>query len=199
MSSNLVDGLLVVTESVPTDSTSHVTRNYDTTTEHGYSDYISTTLGERQESRTIQMLNKDLKTKHTTDVSIDETSTISMISAELEEVEDGKGYAKSTTEEIMVSTLYAPISTETAVYETDKTGTYTNHYNLKNSFENQQETKNANEDMHGDKYSMKEESITKKTEVFEYSTTEIVKGITDEGSLGPETESTTLGKFESDF
>ena len=183
MGSTLVDGILVLTESVPTDSTSRITRNFDTTTEHGYSDDVATTLGERQESRTIKMLNKDLKTEHTTDVSIDETSAISMISAELEEVEDGTEYAKSTTEEIMVSTVYAPISTKTAVYETVKTGTYTNHY----TFENEQATKNANEDIHGDKYSMEDEN----------STTEIVTRITDEGLSGLEMESTTLGKSGS--
>ena len=81
MSSNLADGILVVTESVPTDSTSRVTRNFDTTT-----DDIATTLGETQESRTLEMLNKDSRTEQKTYLSIDETSTISMISAELEEV-----------------------------------------------------------------------------------------------------------------
>ena len=104
------------------------------------------------------MQNKDSKTEHTANVSIDETSTIRMISAELEEVEDVTEYAKSTTEEIMLSNT--PISTETAVYETTKTGTYTHLYTSEENLENQQGTKNTNEDIHNDEYSLEDENTT---------------------------------------
>ena len=98
---------------------------------------------------------------------------------------------------LTASTLNTQISTETAVYETGSTGTYTNNYTSEKTLANQHATKTTDEVIHHDKYSSEDEISTKKTKVFEYSTTEIVTGITDEGLSGPKMESTTLGKSGS--